>query len=399
MARHIHLDLFNGIAGDMFLAALLHLGAPTEQVEGALNETRLPGVDRVRLSPRTDCAFDVQGLNLGIVLEPFPTRDCTGASEIQQWIDDTPWSERTKSRALRALRAMTDAESSARGIPAERVRFHELGGFDTFVDLAGTAVALELLGVDSATVSPFPLARGAIQASEGVSPSPARATLELLKGFPVVGLDLEGEVVTLTGAALATTLASPSPAPSMILEGTGVGFGRSRYPGRPNCLRLYMGTRTDPEPPPPEVRREALRVLEANIDDLPGEVLGTLIDACLQAGARDAWLTPVLMKKGRPANVLRALCTEESTWPVEEAVFRHSSTLGIRRVSVERDALPREWVEAGTPWGPVRVKIARLRGEIVNRAPEFEDCRKRAAAAGVPLKEVYAAALAGLGRF
>jgi hypothetical protein len=218
--------------------------------------------------------------------------------------------------------------------------------------------------------------------------------LELLKGFPVAGLDLEGEVVTPTGAALVTTLAAPAPAPPMLLEAFGAGFGQSEFPGRPNCLRLFLGTRLDGAAQSDGVSREHLMLLAANIDDLPAEILGTLIDTCLQAGALDAWLTPVLMKKGRPASLLHALCPADRTWAVERSLFRSSSTLGIRRSWVERDALGRLWEEADTPWGRVRIKVGRLGNEVVNRAPEFEDCLRLAEVAGVPVKEVYAAALA-----
>jgi uncharacterized protein (DUF111 family) len=174
----------------------------------------------------------------------------------------------------------------------------------------------------------------------------------------------------------------------MVLEAVGAGFGSSEAPGRPNCVRLFLGDSTARG-----FEREWLLVLEANLDDLPAEILATLIETCLEAGALDAWLTPVMMKKGRPGHVLSVLCREDAAVSIEEVVFRHSSTLGIRRKGVERDALERAWEEAGTPWGPVRIKKGILRGVVVNRAPEFEDCRRLAQESGVPVKEVYAAAL------
>jgi uncharacterized protein (DUF111 family) len=200
------------------------------------------------------------------------------------------------------------------------------------------------------------------------------------------------EVVTPTGAALARSVATSfGPPPPMVLEEVGSGFGTTPCSARPNCLRLFLGQTEERG-----LTRESLLVLEANLDDLPAEVLATLIETCLVAGAVDAWLTPALMKKGRPGHVLSVLCGDEVAWAVEEVVFRHSSTLGVRRTRHERDALERSYEEVETPWGAVRVKVGHLGGEIVNRAPEFEDCRRLAERAGVPLKEVYAAALAAV---
>jgi pyridinium-3,5-bisthiocarboxylic acid mononucleotide nickel chelatase len=391
--RHLHIEPFSGVSGDMLLAGLLHLGAPLGEVESALQGSSFPGVRRLRLQTAEISSFGVPGLSLRVEVEPRPEREASAFAEVRAWVEAALPAGRGRERACRTLQTLVEAHACAAQLPPEEVRFHELGGLDTAVDLVGVASALEALGVESLTCGPIPLTRGGLHAHGRTVPTPSAATLELLKGWPTVGLDLEGELVTPTGAALATTLAEAAPSPPMTLLGSGAGFGKSLLPKRPNCLRLYLG---EARPRRPEAER--LVELAANLDDLSAEILATLPGACLRAGALDAWLTPALMKKGRPGQVLHALCTPGEADAVEEAIFRDSSTLGVRKTEVERRALTRAWEEVSTPWGPVRVKVGTLEGEVVNRAPEFEDCRQLASKEGVPLKDVYAAATGSAGR-
>jgi uncharacterized protein (TIGR00299 family) protein len=389
MPQHLHIDPFNGIAGDMLLAALVHSGAPPKPIEEALNGVPFPGVESVRLKFHNVESYGVRGLRLEVILEPPPRTAHRSFPEIRDAIASATLPPHARARALDALEIVGRAEATVHGVELTDVHLHELGGFDSVVDFVGAAVGLDLLGVETVTCGPLPLGRGEIRCAHGTLPSPAPATSEILIGLPIVGLDVEKEVVTPTGAALARSLAgSFGPPPAMVLGKMGTGFGTARFPGRPNCLRLFLGQTGEKG-----LRRESMFLLEANLDDLPAEVLATLIDTCLTAGAVDAWLTPALMKKGRPGHILSALCSDETAWSVEQTVFRHSSTLGVRRIRHDRDALERTWVEVETPWGNVRVKKGRLGEEVVNRAPEFEDCRRLAEHAGVPLKEVYSAAL------
>lgn len=395
MGRHLHLDPLSGIAGDMLLAGLVHLGASPQAIEDAVNAVPAPVATRVRLGFDPHGAWGVRGLRLRVTLDPPRATESRAYSELRGALASAPLPASVQARSLAALEALARAEAAVRGLELDQVRFCELGGFDTVVDLVGGCLGLELLGIESASCGPLPLGRGTMPDSRaGASPCPSPTALELLHGLPTVGLDVEHELVTPTGAALARTLASSfGPAPLMLLLGTGAGFGTAVLPGRPNCLRLFLGEGVEPPP-----GREPLRVLEANLDDLSPEILATLPEACLAAGALDAWLTPILMKKGRPAHLLSALCRPQDQGAVEAAVFRHSSTLGIRSLGVERAALERRWEEVSTPWGPVRIKLGILEGEVVNRAPEFEDCRRIAQSADVPLKEVYTVALAAPGR-
>lgn len=395
MGRHLHLDPLSGIAGDMLLAGLVHLGASPQAIEDAVNAVPAPAATRVRLGFERHGEWGIRGLRLRVSVDPPPGTDSRTYPELRDALASARLPAPVQARSIAALEALARAEAAVHGLELQQVRFHELGGFDTVVDLVGVCLGLELLGVASASCGPLPLGRGTMPGAQGgSSPCPSPAALELLCGLPTVGLDVEHELVTPTGAALARTLASSfGPAPAMRLLGAGAGFGTTALPGRPNCLRLFLGEGAGP---PPD--REPLRVLEANLDDLSPEILATLPGACLAAGALDAWLTPILMKKGRPAHILSALCRAQDERTVQEAVFRHSSTLGIRSLGVERAVLERRWEEAPTPWGTVRIKLGILTGKVVNRAPEFEDCRRIAESAGIPIKEVYAVALAAPGK-
>jgi hypothetical protein len=248
--------------------------------------------------------------------------------------------------------------------------------------LLACCLALDLLDVETLSCEPLPLGTGPASAA-------ARAALGAARGLPIRGVDAPETTLGPLGVALVAALcASWGPAPRLVVESSGLGFDAL---GRP-ALEAVLGRAGV------AAGEEELVVLAANLDDLAGEILGTLVDECLGAGALDAWLVPALMKKGRPGHVLEALCRSHAVSAVEERLFRCSSTLGVRRTAVTRRALERRWQEAQTPWGPVRVKLGLLRGEVVNRAPEYEDCRRVAAAARVPLKEVYAGALAALPR-
>ncbi len=388
MDRHLYIDPFTGAAGDMLLAALLDLGADPGAVGAALEGVRFPGVKRVRIetAPVEQCGL--RGLGARVLVEPEPPAGGQPVAVLRDAIAGSRAPEPVRDRALAALETVARAEAAVHGVPPEAVHFHELGGVDTVADLLGVCAAVASLGVAAVTCGSLPLGRGTIRCAHGRLPNPSPATLRILEGAPVHGVDLALETVTPTGAALVRTLADGfGPAPAGVLGRVGTGFGTSRIDGRPNCTRVWWVA-------PGAPARETVWQVEATLDDLPGELLATLVPACLEAGALDAWLAPVLGKKGRPAHVATALCPPDAAGPVEDALFRHSSTLGVRRTRWDRTVLERMWQEVSTPWGPVRVKVGLRDGRAVNRAPEFEDCASRAREAGVPVKDVYEAALA-----
>jgi uncharacterized protein (DUF111 family) len=368
MPRHLHIAPQADLTPELFLAALVDLGASPDAVRNGLLHCDFPGGPGFQLDFRRAEADGAAGTECLV-----RRRDASPAvEEIRSWAagpSPAALSPTAHRRVLAGLDLLARSGACASTEPTAL--------------LAACALALDLLAVTTVTSDALPL-----------PPAAQPATLAVLRGAVVRGTQAEGACVTPLGAALAVSLAdSFGPFPAMTLDAAGLGLGPTDGgQGRPR-LRAYLGRPVDGG-----AARQSLLVLEANLDDLSPEVLATLPETCLLAGALDAWLTPALMKKGRPAHCLHALCGEGAASGVEEAIFRHSSTLGIRRLRVERDALTRAWEEVETPWGRVRVKVGLLGGEPVNRAPEFEDCRARAGQAGVPLKEVYAAALAGMRR-
>lgn len=391
MTVHLHIDPFSGVSGDMLLASLVDAGAPSEAIQEVLAGTVVPGGERVELSFSEVSQHEVTGQRVQIQRGSRRSDAEPSGVAVREALASAPLEEEVRTRALDALDLLVRAEARARRIPEGTVRLR--GATEAFVSFLGCSLALDLLGVKDVSCGPLPLGSSGNLGEPGSVLSPTPTTLEILKDTPIVGADLGFEAVTPVGAALVRTLArSFGPPPPMTLGCTGVGFGSLTPPARPHCLRAILGTVQESGG-----ARRPLVLLETNIDDLSAEILATLIEECLNAGALDAWLTPVLMKKGRPAHLFTALCPPARVDEVESVFFDHTSTLGVRRSAVERVSLDRSWEHVETPWGSVRVKVGTRDGRQVNRAPEFEDCRSAAKRAGVPLKEVYAAALKALG--
>ncbi len=286
---------------------------------------------------------------------------------------------------------MIEAEAGIHGQPAEHVHLHEMGAVDTLVDVTGVLLALHLLGVKRVVVSPVPLGRGTLASSHGQMPLPAPATVALLRGAPVLGVDHAVETVTPTAAALLTEIADEFGAiPAMRLSAIGYGAG-DRLTPEPNVLRVLLGeTATTASP---DLQIETLSLLETNIDDMNPEVYGYIQERLLAAGALDVYLTPILMKKGRPATLLSVLCQPAEAGSLRTALFDETTTLGVRTTEVTRHCLARAIEQVATPFGTLRVKLVQLPGGGSKAAPEYEDCRQAAEAHGVPLRLVYEAAM------
>ncbi len=282
---------------------------------------------------------------------------------------------------------MAEAEAGIHGVPVESIHFHELGAVDTIVDVIGALLALERLGVTRVLASPVPLGRGMARSAHGPMPLPAPATVALLRGAKVVGVDHAVETVTPTAAALLAELVEEfGPIPPMQLTAVGYGAG-TRLTPEPNVLRVLLGESDDRGR-----GTETLVMLETNIDDMSPEVHGYVIERLFGAGALDAYLTPVLMKKGRPGVVISVLCRPEDAPRLRGLLFAETTTLGIRTSEVQRDCLPREVKTVDTPYGVIRIKVARW-ADGAKAAPEYEDCRRAAEAQRVPLQRVYQAAM------
>lgn len=303
--------------------------------------------------------------------------------------------ERVRKLALAVFGRIADAEARIHGTTPEQVHFHEVGAVDALVDIVGSCLALEQLGVDAVTVGPLPVGRGTMRCAHGMMPLPAPATAEILAGHPIEATDEPFELVTPTGAALLITWAAALPLPKGIqrITRTGFGFGQRELAGRPNVLRGALlaldGAPDDDDSPPTDAW-----VLACNLDDCPGEWVGDTLPRLMEAGALDVWTTAIGMKKGRPGIQLSALCGSEALEAVSQAIFRHTTTFGIRRYPVTRQVLARRHVDVDTPYGTIRVKVGAQEGVQMTRSPEYEDCCAAAGRHGVAAREVYRAAIA-----
>lgn len=379
-----YFDLIAGASGDMILGSLVDAGLPFEALRDALALLDLPEFEltqaRVMRGPFSATKVDVK---------TGDTAHARGLNDIAAIIAASRLPEAIQTRSMRIFRRMAEVEGGIHGMPAEAVHLHELGAVDTIVDVTGALLALDRLGIGRVVVSPVPLGRGLARGSHGIFPLPAPATVALLRRAPIVGVNHPVETVTPTAAALLTELAASfGPIPAMTLTAVGYGAGTRTTP-EPNVLRVLLGETADDG----EGATETLTLLETNIDDMNPEIYGYVIERLLAAGALDAYLTPVIMKKGRPAVVLSVLCQPNAATALRDLIFTETTTLGVRVQQVTRHCLPRASMTVTTPYGPIRVKVA-ARADGKKGAPEYEDCRRAAETHGVPLLQVYAAAIA-----
>jgi uncharacterized protein (TIGR00299 family) protein len=317
-------------------------------------------------------------------------RDLLQRSALPDWV---------KAKAVAVFRRVAVAEGKVHGVSPEEVHFHEVGAVDSIVDIAGACVALELLGRPRVLASAVVEGRGFVECAHGVLPVPAPATLEILgaRAIPLTQCDEPHELVTPTGAALLAEFAeSFGPMQDLRVERIGYGLGTRDNRRRPNVLRAALGEAGSVLQPPHSAldwESDTVAVLETNLDDVSGEVLGHFVGKALAAGALDVFHTPIQMKKSRPGVLLTVLCPAADADKFSEMLLRETSSFGVRRTTAERRKLRREFVTVKTPFGEVTVKIGRLNGSVVHAAPEFESCRKVAEQAGVPVRVVYEGAL------
>lgn len=300
---------------------------------------------------------------------------------IVRMIEGAPLSERVKRDAVAVFQRLGEAEAAVHEVPIEKVHFHEVGAVDSIADIVGACAGFDLLGVDEIVCSSVNVGSGTVETEHGTLPVPAPATAALLAGRPVYSRGPAVELTTPTGAAVAATLAARfGPLPPMKIARAGYGAGTHEFPGAANLLRVLVGEPTGAE------EAVTVTVLEANIDDLSPEIAGWAVERLLAAGALDATLQPLLMKKGRPGLLLRAIARPEMRDEIARVIFAETSTFGLRMYEAERRVQSRRWVEVETPHGKVRVKVS---GDGWY-APEYEDCRRIALETGMALKEIAA---------
>lgn len=370
---------FSGVAGDMALGSLIDAGANVDEVRSMLQ--RLPVPDWA-IEAEPVLRGGIAGTKLHVhVAESTVVRT---AAHIQGLVAEARLPERVQRRAAETFHRLAVAEGRLHRRPPDQVHFHEVGGIDAIVDVVGTCAALEVLGVDEVSCSPIALGLGMVRAAHGIIPNPAPAVVELLAGIPTKGIDLAVELTTPTGAALMAALAGRFGAmPAMTVGATGFGAGSREIDGRPNLTQVVLG-----EPAAAEVGDgQPVLLLEANVDDATGEVLAHAVSALLAAGAHDAWLTPILMKKGRPAHTVHALVDPALSAQVVDVLVRETGTLGVRGQRIERWPAARRIDHVLVDDLAVRVKVSPGRVKA-----EFDDTVRVAERAGRPVREVLAEA-------
>ena len=386
-----YLDCYSGISGDMFLGAMLDLdaGFSLDTLKNGLATLPLQGY-QLKHAPFHDKG--IHGSKFDVVL---PEQDATPPqtrhfSDIEALLNASTLSRRVRQTALAIFQHLAEAEATVHGTTVEEVHFHEVGAIDAIVDIVGAAIAIETLGITQLYASPLPLTSGHIKTAHGLLPVPAPATLEILRrvAAPWKPSPAEGEMVTPTGAAILATLAKFQ-TPAISIQRVGYGFGHKQFPW-PNCLRLCLGQAVHVSGAYHELPdTDWVTVIESNIDNMTGELLGGLMDRLLAAGALDVSYTPIQMKKNRPAVMVTVICQVEESDLMARLLLSESSTLGVRISQVQRLKAQRTFERIETPIGPMSIKVKRLGTRVLSATPEYEECQRLALERGIPLEEVY----------
>jgi len=378
--RILYFDCFSGVSGDMTLAALLDLGLPQEKLRQELAKL---GLGNFSLGIVRGSRGGIAAMGLEVKQGPREEHH-RHFTDIRKMIEDSSLKQSVKGTSLAIFQRLAEAEAKVHGQKVEEVHFHEVGAVDSIVDIVGTAIGIDHFEPVRIFSSELPMGRGFVQCQHGRLPLPAPATLEILKGYPLRNVDVEGELVTPTGAAILAALSSGvSPLSAFKVAQVGYGMGKKEFPDRPNLLRLVLGETVETYP------TDQVVVLEANIDDMNPEFYDYLMERLFEHGSLDVSLSPLLMKKNRPGTLLRVIGEEADADALSELILRESTTLGVRRYVVVRKKLPREVSEVETKYGKVRIKVS---GEM-RFQPEYEDCKRIALEKGIPIQEVYQEAM------
>jgi pyridinium-3,5-bisthiocarboxylic acid mononucleotide nickel chelatase len=397
MSRILYFDCFSGIAGDMVLGALLDAGLPFEELKAALGSLAIDGYDitaeRVLRAGVSATKFRViEGTAPGTEQAAPGHHPHRHLKSIYGLIDRSGLSADGRARAKELFQRLGEAEAAIHQTSLEKVHLHEVGALDSIIDIVGAVFALEWVGAERIVCSPLNVGGGTVQSAHGLFPVPAPATLKLLRNAPVYSGAIQKELVTPTGALLATSYASSfGPLPQMTVETIGYGAGDRDEPGTPNVLRVIIGRAADR----PEGDRVV--VIECEIDDMNPQLFGVVMDRLYAAGALEVFYVPVQMKKNRPGTLLTVVAAPEKKPALADVIFRETTTIGLRHSEVDRECLRREIVSIDTPLGAIRFKVAWRDGRVVNAVPEFEDCARIAATGNLSVKEVQAIAIQAYG--
>jgi pyridinium-3,5-bisthiocarboxylic acid mononucleotide nickel chelatase len=404
--RTLYFDCFSGISGDMTVGALLDIGADEKALLDGLSQLKVEGYE-IKIEKKLKNG--ISGTDFSVILEEdhdyavehehhmhdgehdndhlhhehehshehphahehkHNTKHVhRNMGDIERIINDSRLSARAKKLSMEMFRLVAEAEGKIHGKPAGEVHFHEVGAVDSIVDIIGTAICIDNLNVDRIVFSSLPLSKGFVKCQHGVFPLPAPATLEILKNVPVYYTDINFELVTPTGAAIAKGLADEF---GMVgeLEVEKIGYG----------LVIVSSKKK---------MRDRVVEIETNIDDMTAEQLGCAVEMLFDQGALDVFFTPVFMKKNRPGTKLSVLCQPDKKEGIVEAILKHTSTFGVRMSHMERSILDRETVEVDTEFGNIRCKVGKLHGEVLKYSPEYEDCKAASQQYGRPIADIY----------
>ncbi|GJM26299.1 MAG: UPF0272 protein [Phycisphaerae bacterium] len=381
----LYFDCFNGAAGDMLAGALIDSGVSIDRIQSDLGALNISGyaVEAEKL-----CKQGFAATKFHVRMDASKDQPHRHLRDIETIIAGSSLSDRVKQRVMSVFERLADAEAAAHGTTRDKVHFHEVGAIDAIVDIVSVCLAVEIIAPDRIVSSHLPVGSGTVKCEHGIMPVPAPATAILLKGIPIQQTDETGELLTPTAAALLTTLCDEfGPLPSINIEQIGLGAGTRDGKTRPNVLRVLVGTSAVQD------NTDTVVVLEANIDDAPGEWVGHCVNRLFDAGVLDAFTVPIYMKKGRPGVVLTVICELKDQRRIEDIIFSETSTFGIRHRSMQRTKLHREHRSVETPYGPIRIKIGSRDGNELSAAPEYEDCAAAAKKHDVALRMVVAAAM------
>jgi len=392
--KFLQFNSIGGASGDMILAALIDLGISRDELQNSLAGLHIEEFD---IQVSSFSANAISGLQVKVHIEPHPHAHHgknshpphRGLKEIRTLVLNSSLPDRVKETSISVFQRLAQAEAHVHNTTPDKIHFHEVGAVDSIIDIIGSCLAIDLLRVDGIAIGTLPLGHGVTECNHGIIPVPVPATVELLKGIPVFQTEEPFELVTPTGAALLSTLKTMDrpPSGSKIIR-TGNGFGHRILDNRPNLLRSFLMEFTENNVLPDECL-----VLECNIDDTIPEQIGYLSFQLMQAGALDAFVTPVQMKKQRPGILLTALCRPELRDELLDLIFRESTTFGIREYPVKRTVLQRRSEPVKTRYGNVKVKTGLWKGSVITRTPEYADCVQLAQQAGITVRAVYEAAI------
>jgi pyridinium-3,5-bisthiocarboxylic acid mononucleotide nickel chelatase len=381
-----YFDCFSGISGDMTLGALVDAGCPLGLLRDELKGLDVPGWE---ISAEKVWKNGMAATHVSVRTEDTQTH--RSLTTILGVLEKSKLAAAVSERASAIFRRLGDAEAAVHDVPIEKIHFHEVGAADAIVDIVGACLGFSALGIERFACSALNVGGGTAKMAHGVLPVPAPATARLLLGKPTYSNGVQKELVTPTGAAIVATLCQTfGPQPPMRMESIGYGAGTTDLEGQPNVLRIMVGESLEVSEAEFD---EEIRVIEANLDDLNPQVYGYFVERALAAGALDVFTAPVQMKKGRPGTLLTLLCKPHRAKELMDLVFAETTTFGLRSYTAQRRVLPREWESVQTRFGEVRLKVARVKGKVLQISPEYEDCRKLAEEKKVALREVMEEAM------